>query len=383
MRNQLLAVMLSAVMAAGLAGCGGTAAQTTTAAAASTAATTAAAKAASTAGAATTAAASKAAASQAGAATAAAGKATGLKFVYICKQLTHPWFIQEEMGIKKACTELGIDYVGIDSNNNNEKCLSDIDSAFSMNADGMMICITNQSMGPNLAKRCREEGMPLVTIDDNIVDDTGAPVPHVGMPTEEVGELGGKELAKMANERGFFKDGNVVKVMQINIPTNTVFGPRLDGYKKALMADTPLKDEDFIRVDAADATAEYEGNLKVASPVILAHPEVTHWIITGANDDCALAPMAVLKEQGFNQDNVLGCGLGGYEMSLEQFKNGNKSYIAIVLQPDVEGYKAVYELYENITKKTAMPDNTFVSGSIANSDNYLDYYPNGKLMTDQ
>lgn len=306
-----------------------------------------------------------------------------LKFVYISKQLSHQWFVQEEMGIKKACDELGIEYVGIDSDNNDEKCLQDIDSAFTMEADALLICITNQSMGPNLAKRCKEENIPLVTIDDNILDEEGNQVPHVGMPTKEVGELGGEELAKMANERGFFEEGNVVKVLQINIPTNTVFAPRLDGYKETLMANTPLKEEDFIRVDAADATAEFEGNMTVSSPVILAHPEVTHWIVTGANDDCALAPMAVLKEQGFDMANVLGCGLGGYEMSLEEFKNGNESYIAIVLQPDVEGYKAVYMAYDYLVSGTEMPENTFVSGSIANAENYLEYYPNGRLMTDQ
>ncbi len=307
----------------------------------------------------------------------------GLKFAYISKQLTHQWFVQEEMGIKKACDELGIEYIGIDSNNNDEKCLSDIDSVFSMDADALLICITNQSMGPNLAARCKEEGVALVTIDDNIVDDEGNPVPHVGMPTEEVGELGGEELAKMANERGFFDDGNVVKVLQIDIPTNTVFAPRLNGYKKALMDNTPLTEEDFIRVDAGDATASYESNLEVASSTILGHPEVTHWIVTGANDDCALAPLSILEEQGYDSANVLGCGLGGYEMSLEQFKNGNESYIAIVLQPDIEGYEAVYLAYNNIVNGEEMPDNTYVSGSIANCENYLDYYPNGKLMTDQ
>lgn len=60
-----------------------------------------------------------------------------LKFVYISKQLTHPWFVQEEMGIKQACEELGIEYVGIDSDGNDEKCLSDIDSAFAMEADAL------------------------------------------------------------------------------------------------------------------------------------------------------------------------------------------------------------------------------------------------------
>lgn len=309
------------------------------------------------------------------------GDEAPLKFVYVCKMLSHPWFAQEEMGIKKACEELGIEYVSIDSDLNDEKCLADVDSAFTMDADALLLVITNQSMGPNIATRAAEEGVTLVTIDDNIVDAAGAPVPHVGMPTKEVGILGGEELGRMATDRGYFSDGNKVKVLQINVPTTTVFYPRIEGYQEGLKATTPLTDEDFIVVDTSEGM--YEDNLAAATPIIVANPDVTHWIITGANDDCALAPMAVLKEQGFNMDNTLACGLGGYEMSLAEFKNGNANYIAIVLQPDVEGYKAVYLAYENIKNGAPIPESTLVSGAIANVDNYLDFFPGGKLMTDQ
>lgn len=308
----------------------------------------------------------------------------GLKFVYVCKQLSHSWFVQEEMGIEKACEELGIEYVGIDSDNNDEKCMQDIDSAISMGADAIMLCITNQSMGPYVANQCEEEGIELITIDDNILRDDGSQVAHVGMPTKEVGIIGGEALAEAAVEKGFFDDEDAnVKVLQIDIPTNTVFGPRLEGYKEGLMANCPLEEDDFITVEAADATAEYEGNMEVAAPVITANPDVDYWIITGANDDCALAPMDVLEEQGFDMSHVLGCGLGGYEMSLERFKNGDENYMAIVLQPDVEGYKAVYALYDKIVNGVELEENTYVSGEIANAENYLDYYPNGKLVTDQ
>lgn len=313
--------------------------------------------------------------------TAAASEAEPLKFVYVSKMLSHPWFIQEEMGIKKACEELGIEYVGIDSDLNDEKCLADVDSVFSMGADALLICMTNQSMGPNIAAQCKEEGVVMITIDDNVVDENGDPVTHVGMPTKEVGQIGGEALGKMATERNYFAEGNKVKVLQINVPTTTVFAPRLEGYKEGLMSTTPLTAEDFIVVDTTDGM--YEDNLTAVSPIIVANPDVTHWIITGANDDCALAPMALLEEQGFNMDNTLTCGLGGYEMSLAEFKEGNPNYIAIVLQPDVEGYKAVYLAYENIVNGTEMPATTLVSGSIATSENYLEFFPNGKMMTDQ
>lgn len=304
-----------------------------------------------------------------------------LKVVYVCKMLSHSWFIQEEMGIKKACEELGLEYVGIDSNLNDEQCLSDIDNAFAQDCDILLLCVTNQSMGPNIAERCAEEGVVLVTIDDNIVDNEGNDVTHVGMPTKEVGVLGGTYMGNLAMERDYFAEGNVVKALAIDVPTTTVFAPRVEGYKEGLMATTPMTEDDFIVVEAAEGM--YEDNIEAVSPVIIAHPEVTHWIICGANDDCAIAPMAILEEQGFDMNNTLACGLGGYEMSLAEFKAGNPNYIAIVLQPDVEGYDAVYIAHDYIVNGTEMPKLTEVNGAIATADNYLDFYPNGKMVTEQ
>ena len=304
-----------------------------------------------------------------------------LKVAYVCKMLSNSWFVQEEMGIKKACEELGFEYVGLDSNLNDEQCLSDIDSAFAQNCDILLLCTTNQSMGPNIAERCAEEGVVLITLDDNIVDQQGSDVTHVGMPTKEVGVLGGTYLGNLASERNYFTDGNNVKVIAIDVPTTTVIGPRIEGYKEGLMATTPLKEEDFIIVEAAEGM--YEDDIEAASPVIIAHPEVTHWIICGANDDCAIAIMAILEEQGFNMDNTLACGLGGYEMSLAEFKKGNPNYISIVLRPDIEGYKAVYLAHDYIVNGTEMPALTEVNGDIATSDTYLDFYPGGKMIIEQ
>lgn len=301
-----------------------------------------------------------------------------IKIGYISKLLSHPWFQQENYGLEKKCKELGIEYVAIDADLKDENFLAALDNLIAQNINGLAMCITNQGMGPTVAKKCRENNIALITIDDDVKDENGNPVPHVGMPTEEVGYLGGEFLAKLANERGFFKEGNVVKVMQLDSPTVSVIKPRLDGFKKALMATTPLKEEDFI-VDATPDTA-FENNLPVANAIIQANPQVTHWIITGANDDGALAPLQILREANFPLDNVLACGLGGYEMSLNEFKKGNKSYICIVLQPDVEGAKAVEHLYNKITKNIEMPAFTGVSGSIATVDNYLEFYPNGEIQ---
>jgi len=296
----------------------------------------------------------------------------GLKFAYVCKMLTHPWFIEEEKGIKSKAAELGIDYVGVDANLDDEACMQAVDNVIGQGADALMIVVTQQSLGPAVVDKCREAGIPVITIDDTIKDSDGNQIPHVGLPTVETGEMGGHALAKLARERGFFDPGNVVKVMQIDMSFLSVVHDRTVGYKKALMEDLPqLRDEDFIVQDSK--TGMFEENLPVASAILNAHPEVTHWIVTGINDDGAIAPLRIFEENGFPLKNVLACGLGGYKMSYEEFQKPHNSYIVTKLQPFAEGEAAAQILYDYITEGKEMPAKTLVPGVIVTKDNYKDF----------
>ena len=278
--------------------------------------------------------------------------------------------------------ELGVTYVSIDANLKDEQMIASIDNLIAQKVDGIAMCVTNQGLGPAIAKKCKDAGIALVTLDDTVKDDTGKQVPHVGLPTTETGILGGEALGQMAIDKGWFKDGNVVKVMQIDMPQLSVVHDRIVGYKQALQQACPqLKDSDFIAQGSKDGM--FEDDLKIASSILNAHPEVTHWLVTGINDDAALAALKVFGEAKFNTDNIIACGLGGYDLSLAEFAKGNKSYICTVLKPDVEGEDAMQELYDNITAQKPMPDMTLVAGKIATADNYLEFFPNGKLIYKQ
>jgi L-arabinose transport system substrate-binding protein len=294
-----------------------------------------------------------------------------LKFAYVCKMLTHPWFIEEENGIKARVEELGLDYVGVDANLDDEACMQAVDNVIGQGADALMIVVTQQSLGPAVVEKCREAGIPVITIDDTIEDNAGNRIPHVGLPTVETGVMGGHALAKLAKERNFFAPGNVVKVMQVDMSFLSVVHDRTVGYKAALQEDLPLKDEDFIVQDSK--TGMFEENLPVASAILNANPDVTHWIVTGINDDGAIAPLRIFEENGFPLENVLACGLGGYIMSYEEFQKPHNSYIVTKLQPFAEGETAVQILYDYLTEGKEMPMETLVPGVIVTKDNYQDF----------
>jgi len=174
-----------------------------------------------------------------------------------------------------------------------------------------------------------------MTIDDNIVDFSNNPIPHVGMPTTEDGYQGGEVLANLARERGFFDEGNNVKVMSITVSFKTFLLERPLGYHGALRKFAPeIPEENYIQED--NATGMFE-------------------------------------EAGFPLENDISCGLGGYNSSYEEFQKDQDSYIVNKTQPYNEGKKAAELMYAYLTDGTELPDVTYVPGTIVYKDNYQDF----------
>jgi ABC-type sugar transport system substrate-binding protein len=299
----------------------------------------------------------------------AAGKAKDgkLKFGYISKILTHPWFTAESSGIKKFCDEKGIEYLAGDANLDDEKCMQMVDSFIQQGVDALMICATSQGLGPAIAAKCAAAGIPLVTIDDSMADKGGRMLSHVGMPTKEVGIMGGETLAAEAKKRNFFKSGNVVKVILVDATKLTVFHERLVGYAEGLAKNAALKNPgDFFTADTKNTIMD-EAVVSVGA-VVSANPQVTHWIACGGNDDTAVAAVRVFEELG--KKNFLSCGIGGYDLALEELAKGNDQFMTIGLRPDNEGYAAAKMIYANLTSKTPLAPTTYVGGTMVTVKNY-------------
>lgn len=305
------------------------------------------------------------------------GSAEKIKIGYISKMLTHPWFLEEEKGMKEKAAELGVDFVSIDANLKDEPCMAAVDNLIAQKVDAIAITATNQGLGPAIAKKLKDAGIALVTTDDPMKDEAGNYIPHIGFAVRELAMQGGEALGKIANDRGWFKEGNVVKVMQIDVPTNSVIHERTLGYQEALKKACPqLKDSDFIVQASQDGM--FDKNLPVASAILNANPQVTHWIVTGINDDGALAPIKIFQENKFNMDNVIACAFGGYELAQAEFEKGSKSIIAIGMPAYDEGALAIQTLYENVVNKKTMPEMSAIPCQLVTVDNYKDYYGNKK-----
>jgi L-arabinose transport system substrate-binding protein len=295
-----------------------------------------------------------------------------IKIAYVCKMLTHPWFQAEEKGAKEMAAKLGVEYIGIDANLDDEAFMQGVESALAQGVDGIAVCITDAEMGPVVYDMVvGEAGIPLVTINDPFVDSSGKPVPHVGLDTYGTCYIGGKAMAELAKERGFFAPGNVVKVMSVNVSFKSFLHERTMGYQDAIIDNSPLTKDDMITED--NETGMFEQVLPVAQSILNSHPEVTHWLVTGLNDDSAVAPLRAFEEAGFPMENVIACGLGGYSLSYEEFSKGNTNYLAIKLDPESHGAEGIRVLYESIISGDPIGDLTTTSGFVVGYDEYENY----------
>lgn len=186
--------------------------------------------------------------------------------------------------------------------------------------------------------------------------------------------IGGSALAELAEEKGFPKESSRIHVVEIDVPEVATFRERLEGYEEALIEKMGIE-ESVIQVIWSD-TGMYEENRMCAEEWFAENPPEPedYWIVCGANDDCALAVMHTLTDAGVPQSQVIACGLGGYELSTEEFESGNDHYIAVMTQPNAEGEQAVQMLYDYLTKGTPMKETVMLGGTVATCDNYLLYY---------
>lgn len=297
-----------------------------------------------------------------------------LKFAYICKDLNHYWFQQVSGGIEEKCMELGVMYDSFDAGYDNDQCIDLVKQVIKEDYDGLMLCVTNQYLGRKIGELCQEADLPVIAIDDSIKDAQGREFPLVSMALRELGSLGGSALAKMAQEEEFPVESGKVRILETLVPDLSTFQERMEGYEEALFASLSLQKEDVVNLESS--TGMYKENYEAAEEYFRENPpeEDSWWIICGANDDCALAPMHVLQKLGISQDQILACGLGGYDLSVEEFQARNTNYITVMAQPDVEGAQAAEMMYNYLVEGTEMKPSIILGGTVATCDNYLIYF---------
>lgn len=106
-----------------------------------------------------------------------------LKVGFLVKMPEQAWFINEQKAATALGQKDGFSVVNIGTPDG-EKVLAAIDNLGAQGAKGFVICAPDVRLGPAIQARAKRYNMKFVTVDDQLVDSTGKPlpnVPHLGM----------------------------------------------------------------------------------------------------------------------------------------------------------------------------------------------------------
>ncbi|MCT4370801.1 substrate-binding domain-containing protein [Yangia mangrovi] len=298
-----------------------------------------------------------------------AAQAQDLKIGYINKMGDHPWFVAEVAGASEAAKAGGAEFVSQDVQFNADLAITTLDTMIGDGVDGIAIVVPDRALGPVVAARAAQAGIPLVAVDDDIQDENGNPVPYVGLNAFAIGESVGAELANFYKAAGW--DKSSVGIVSIEDRKADTCMQRNGGAEKALLENSDLTEDQIVRA-AYDNTMV--NAIDVMTTTLTANPQYENWIFYACNDDGVLGAARAMENSSYPADAGIGIGIDG-SRACDAFGNGRASAYkgTMWLNSANHGRDAVNILLAAIKDGTELPKETFSDPEFITMDNFGGY----------
>ena len=231
------------------------------------------------------------------------------------------WFIDEGAAAEAAAKEAGYDFTYVDEKMSPEEYLRAIDNAIANNAAGVVTCIPDQTMSQAAVDKLAEAGIPVVAADDALQTADGTKIaPWVGINAYVIGEANGAWVAEYAKANNLVNDPECALLI-LTMDTVSSCVPRAEGEYDKFTELCPEFDTAKIYKADYDGTTD-KGNTAAAA-VFTAHPEITKWLVTGANEEGTIGALRALESAGLDGESCV-VGLGAY-MAKDEWKKEGES----------------------------------------------------------
>jgi L-arabinose transport system substrate-binding protein len=297
--------------------------------------------------------------------------AEDLKLGYINKMGEHPWFVAEVAGAKSAAAEAGVKLSTQDVQFNADLTLTTLDTMVGDGVKGVAIVVPDKALGPVVAEKAAKAGIKLIAVDDDIYAADKTPVAYIGMNATEIGRQVGAEEARLYKQLSWtdkkdvklaaIEDRKADTCMQRTRGAEAAFLEAVPGFDKANIVRIPYDNTMSNAIDAVTTT-------------LTANPGAEHWIFYSCNDDGVLGAVRATENAGMKADQVIGIGIDG-SRACDAYGSGQPTGFRGTLWIDSgkEGATAIKILVASIKNNTPLPEKTFVSPDLINSDNFGSY----------
>lgn len=303
-----------------------------------------------------------------GGAPARAADAADVKIGFLVKQPDDPWFQDEWRFAEQAAKEQHFTLIRIAAPSG-EKVSTALDSLAAQKAQGVIICAPDVKLGPGIAAKARRAGIKLMSVDDQLVDGHGAPlpgVPHMGISAYKIGQQVGHAIADETKRRGWNPaEVGIIRLAYDQLPTAR---ERTTGAVDALKtAGFPAANV----IDAPEMTTDTEGAFNAANIALTKHANFKRWVAFGSNDDTTVGAVRAAEGRGIGADAMVAVGINGSQIALNEFAKPKPTgfYGSILLNPRQHGYQTSINMYDWITKNQAPPPLVLTSGTLITRDN--------------
>jgi L-arabinose transport system substrate-binding protein len=290
---------------------------------------------------------------------------------YLNKMGDNPWFVDEVAGAKAVADKLGVEFFNQDLQFDSNLAMTAMDTYIGKGVDGIIIVVPDTKIGPAVIEKAQAAGIPLIAVDDTILDGSGKAAPFVGFDAASAGLKVGELIAEYYKAEGWDKlTGAKIKAVSVEDQDLEVCNLRTDGATKKLKELGIITDADIIHLPY-DNTAN--SGMDAMAPVITANPDVTNWLLYSCNDDGVLGAWRALQNSGVDAKNVIGVGING-QLAAEEFKKGEPTGLraSLMAQAKEHGGQAVQFIYDYVTAGKPIPDVTFIPAAVMTADNWAE-----------
>jgi len=287
---------------------------------------------------------------------------------YVVKDGNDMWFLNEVAGAKAEAEKLGAGFTSQNVELNANLAITGVDNAIAGGADGIVIVVPEQQIGPAVMKKAVDAGIPIIAVDDGIVGEDGKPAPFVGFSSVDAGKQVGNAIADIYGELGWAKPGPETAILTAEAQTVSVCMDRTDNAIAVLKDRLGMTEEQVIHLAVPGSQ---DNAMTTAAQAVVAYPAIKKWLIAACNDNGVLGVVRALEQAGYTADDMIGVGVNG-QIACEEFKKpeGTGFRASIYVDSAIHGATAVRELYDHVTKNQPIPDRTIISGTlITKTDN--------------
>lgn len=266
----------------------------------------------------------------------------------IYKSGDQTWFLNEGAAAQALVEAAGGEFIYVDVQTDGQKELDAINTAIANNADGIVTCTPDQTMSQNIVDLCQEAGIPVVACDDALEDADGNKlVPWVGISGYAIGQAIGEWVCDYLEENDLVAD-ETVGLLMMTMSTVSSCVPRTEGEKAVI-------DEKLPEIEAGGRffTVDYDGTTEkgntTSAAIFTANPQITKWIVFGANEEGVVGAVRALETAGLDGDAVC-VGMGAY-LAKDEYKKGTCMVAAPFFSDVAIGEGSVQAVFDLIDGK--------------------------------